>query len=405
MTAGDARRLSQAIAPAGRCARYALAALAALAIGGCAAELDDSYGGSTRRYLSTSVNGVDVLAGMFADAGHQVSTRRTLITSSMERVQTIVWFPDDVDAPSDEVCSWFDDWLAADEDRTLVYVGRDFDAADFYWKKMAPQVSPSQQKAYRDRVGSEQSLRPPVVPDESMHCPWFAIDGVIPGDLHRLTGPWSQGIDGSKTELYLKERLAPNMPVRELLAAGGDVMAWTARPSHSDGGALIAVANGSFLLNLALVNHEHRKLAGKLIESVAPAGRVVFLESGPGGPPIDPPAGESALAHLFGTWPLGVILLHSVVLGIIFCFARWPIFGRAKIRRPRTPRTSGCTWRPSVSYSSAPAIEHSHARSFPRMYRRPRPTRPVPSRWSRSRSTCRALNPQPDPRLVFDDRA
>ncbi len=33
------------------------------------------------------------------------------------------------------------------------------------------------------------------------------------------------------------------------------------------------MANGSFLLNLPLVNHEHRKLAGKLIDAVGPPGK------------------------------------------------------------------------------------------------------------------------------------
>ncbi len=44
---------------------------------------------------------------------------------------------------------------------------------------------------------------------------------------------------------------------------------------------LLVVANGSFLLNAMLVNHEHRKLAGKLVDAIGPGGRdVVFLESG-----------------------------------------------------------------------------------------------------------------------------
>ena len=44
---------------------------------------------------------------------------------------------------------------------------------------------------------------------------------------------------------------------------------------------LLVASNGSFLLNATLVNHEHRKLAGKLIDTIGPGGRdVVFLESG-----------------------------------------------------------------------------------------------------------------------------
>ena len=63
-----------------------------------------------------------------------------LISSDMESVDTIVWFPDDYAAPSPEVCQWFDDWLAERPGRTFVYVGRTFDAAPAYWRAMAPLV-------------------------------------------------------------------------------------------------------------------------------------------------------------------------------------------------------------------------------------------------------------------------
>jgi hypothetical protein len=84
------------------------------------------------------------------------------------------------------------------------------------------------------------------------------------------------------------------------------------------------------------VNHENRKLAGKLIEAVGEPVEVVFLESGPGGPPIDPPYTDNSLWTLFQAWPLGAILLQLAAVGVIFCFARWPIFGRPKQPPPES---------------------------------------------------------------------
>ena len=104
---------------------------------------------------------------------------------------------------------------------------------------------------------------------------------------------------------------------------------------------LIVVANGSFLLNAMLVNHEHRKLAGKLIDRIgAPKKKVVFLESGPGGPPIfdRDPAGSSMGLAIFHVWPTNWILMHLAAVGILFCFARWPIFGRPRGARARGGR-------------------------------------------------------------------
>ena len=60
------------------------------------------------------------------------------------------------------------------------------------------------------------------------------------------------------------------------------------KPAWGDG-QVIVVTNGSFLLNLPLVNHEHRKLAGHLIRECVPGTKVAFLESGPGGPPCRTP--------------------------------------------------------------------------------------------------------------------
>ena len=79
-----------------------------------------------------------------------------------------------------------------------------------------------------------------------------------------------------------------------------------------------------------LVNHEHRKLAGKLIDCIGPPKKnVAFLESGAGGPLIfdTDPSGASTGVEIFHLWPTNWILLHMAAVGILFCFARWPIFG------------------------------------------------------------------------------
>jgi hypothetical protein len=99
-----------------------------------------------------------------------------------------------------------------------------------------------------------------------------------------------------------------------------------------DGGQVIVVANGSFLLNLPLVNHEHRKLAGRLIQECGPRGQtVVFLESGPGGVSIsDRDTEMHHLVRAFTQWPVNGILFHLTMLGIVYCVFAFPIFGRPR---------------------------------------------------------------------------
>ena len=79
-------------------------------------------------------------------------------------------------------------------------------------------------------------------------------------------------------------------------------------------------------LNLPLVNHEHRKLAGKLIEQLdRRARRWSSWRAAAGGPPIrsdsrrEPAAWRSSISGR----PVGSCL-HLAVVGILFCFSRCP---------------------------------------------------------------------------------
>ena len=100
---------------------------------------------------------------------------------------------------------------------------------------------------------------------------------------------------------------------------------------------LIVVNNGSFLLNLPLVNREHRKLADALVTRAAAPRRVFFLESGPSGILIldkDPDEAYLTGMEMFTVWPLGVIVMHLVIAGIALLFAYFPIFGRPRSLEP-----------------------------------------------------------------------
>jgi hypothetical protein len=194
---------------------------------------------------------------------------------------------------------------------------------------------------------------------ESEDCRWFKArrDGAIrhvggkqesPTGFH---GSWCQAstIDPSQLDIQFRGRLEvlSDPPEDEyggefqseiLLASGDDVLVWEIANEDWSGGRIIVVTNGSFLLNLPLVEKEHRKLAGKLIAECGPPTKTVFLESGPGGPPLlDHEPGENYPTGLeaFTVWPIGAILLHFVALGILYLFARLTVFGRPhELARP-----------------------------------------------------------------------
>ena len=315
--------------------------LVVLLLSGCSSDLDTAYGQRQGFGASKSVNGTAVLSELFQQAGHRVFSWSVLSPCLETQADCIVWFPNDFEPPTKEVRKWLEKWLGARAGRTLIYVGRDFDAARWYWKRVLPSAPPEQKTLLQERLTEaeqafefrRQSKSKTEKAEKPKRGEWFAIDDrAKPRQVHTLDAGsiWRRGIDASRLEIELNSRMILPKWTKTLLASNSDAIVGREEIGK---GQLILVANGSFLLNLPLVNHEHRKLAGKLIDMVGPAGKtVVFLESYAGGPLIrdaDPAANDSSGLEIFNSWPTNWILLHLAVLGIVFCFSRWPIFGLA----------------------------------------------------------------------------
>ena len=316
--------------------------LVCTAAAGCGPKIETLYGQGDQSLEPRSVNGTAVLQRMFRRAGHRVSSRDKLTPRLAGRADCIVWFPDDFQPPDQKHRDWLENWLCARSGRTLIYVGRDFDAAPMYWRKVKPGASTEQQVLIGTRLTEAESdfrsarTRIPT----SQDCDWFTVNGKYqPRKVQTLEGSdsdWLEGVDPAKLEIELCGRIVPCSEAKVLLQSQGDVLVSSRRIRRS---RLIVVANGSFLLNLPLVGHEHRKLAERLIDEAGAAEKnVVFLESHPGGPAIydkDPAINMPTGMEIFNIWPTNWILLHLAAVGIIFCLCRAPVFGRPRQLQPR----------------------------------------------------------------------
>jgi hypothetical protein len=315
-----------------RCFHALAASLLLLLFSGCRYDIDSHYGQRSGVH-APSVNGTSVLADMFSEAGNRVSSTSVLSPRIAKKADVIVWFPDDFELPSAKARGWMKTWLNGSKDRTLIYVGRDYEASAAYWKACEAGASPTSlpeiQFRKSEREAEFQARRKDL--PKSAHSEWFRIDGQAKTrPVRSLAGQqqWTDGVDSKQLGIELHSRLLPAKGGRVLLSSEGDALVLRQRVGQSK---VVVVANGSFLLNLPLVNHEHRKLAGTLIDQVGANRRVVFLESGPDGPPIfeqDPDNMQRNGLEIFGIAPFDTILLQLAVVGVIFCFARLPIFGR-----------------------------------------------------------------------------
>lgn len=318
-------------------ARYAsLGCTALLLLAGCRQDLNTFYGQRSGAMAQGSVNGTGALGEMFEQRGHTVFSWSSLSPKLQKRADVIVWFPDDFKPPSPLVRHWLENWLDGAPGRTLIYVGRDFDAAPWYWATAAPLAPASQKLEYQSRETWAQTMFDAQrgTPPKSEDCDWFTLEGQAKSrKVTTLQGEpdWLDSVDPTKAALELRSRLVPPDDAEVLLRSEQDVLV-SRQWLHNN--PLIVVANGSFLLNAMLVNHEHRKLANQLVTEIGPAPQtVVFLESSADGPPIrkdDSMPSPGAGLEIFQIWPTNWILLHLTIVGILFCFSRYPIFGRPR---------------------------------------------------------------------------
>lgn len=450
---------------------------AIMSLAGCEADaIVSGYGQRRGAELQESVNGTSALSRLFEQAGHKVATWRRL-SPRIRSFDTLVWFPDLNGAPSQREREFLDAWLDDNPGRTLVYVGRDYDNASLYWRKMKAAAPADQIGEIETRLTSAREQHDFALANGAhlSYSRWFTVRTGPHYPVVDVRGPWAEGIDDGAIEISVGTRLlaaesgdqpvvgqpTPTftplwLPVEKATNAAGSKQgdATTAdspetaktssgsksseastpsAPATPTGGAnapgagqspksattptagtppptgtppaprtrgrrragpntlfgpaqpvqaeperrpipnsetlletdrgdplvrrvydgvrpfvnpsvegrrsqVIVVTNGAFLLNMGLVNREHRKLAARLVAECGPPGNVAFLESGPTGLAVldkEPQNTMPSGMGLFTIYPLNILLLHLIGFGLLFCFTAWPIFGRAK-RLPTT---------------------------------------------------------------------
>ena len=365
-----------------------LVLLAVLTLTGCQDGIETTYGRRWGVGASDSVNGTAVLGRMFESAGHHVTTATRLSPRVYETADCIVWAPNDFEPPSEPVRQWFNAWWRHDIGRTLIYIGRDFDAAPSYWRAVQGAATLAQRTEMKRRLAQDQNeflTARGQMPNDA-DCDWFVCQGTrkqravttLEGADH-----WVTGVDATKIDVELNGRLVPPSDAEVLLESQGDAIV-TSQEMTNDG-RLIVVVNGSFVLNFPLVNHENRKLAARLIEEIDnPPQEVVFLESGRGGPAIwedEPPERARTSLEILAIWPFNAIFLQLSALGLIFCYSRFPIFGRP---RPLSPPGLADFGRHVAALGTLLARTHARAHAAQRLAHYQQNVRREPGRFRRT---------------------
>jgi hypothetical protein len=311
-------RISKVIARPKRMPAGALAIVAGLLfLGGCGSELSTDYGRST----GNSINGTRVLYRMLENRGHKVF--RWEPEGSKSRADTYVVF-----APGNwnyRLSSQIYEWLW--DDAQVLFVAADFNALYYFWEDVAraaraqglTEMIQAAENAKFDVLGRRLSGPEPHAPVDFDRRVLPAIGG-WPED-----GPLAP-IPLRRARLYLN--YFPGAGEAETLLSV-DETPFVIRSYDNDYGDLFVLANGGFLLNYALINHDRRVLASRLVDQLGKPRRVAFVEAsamGKGGGGTR----TSETFHLLKDPAMRRVFGHLFLFAIMWLLMQSPILGKPR---------------------------------------------------------------------------
>ena len=358
----------------------------ALGLSGCSKEIETYYG----RRAGESVNGTGVFSNLLSDRRHEVRTAVRLTDELSLWADLIVRFAPQGGPPDREEAAWYAQWLNAAPGRRLIYVPHDYEAQFEYWDDVIAHFTAKTPRKVVDRAEIRRNnanrwstfvaARPKQKADAES---WFDVVPATgpPVVCKTLGGPWAIGIDAARAAIPCHEALKVDAET-VLLTGDGKALAfeWT----RFNGSNVLVVANGSFLLNAALVNRERRPLAMRVVRWAGDGpSKVAFVE---GRFLTGKVASMPSAFDLLKVWPFGWVAAQLVVLGLAACLARAPRLGR-----PRPDPPSGAD-RPAAHPEALGALlaktgQIREARQILEVYRR----------WRTQSPLARRLQPEPEP--------
>jgi hypothetical protein len=359
-------------------------------LAGCA-KIDTDYGASKGKGGRESLNGFGALRASYEQAGFR-SRDVSRLSERVMRTDAIVWTPQVLGSVDPDVTRWFERWLQRGN-HTLVYVVPDSGSEADYWMDTSRSAPPGMRLEYRKRAARSVNERMTwrLNRTQVQSNGWFRIEALKHRkEIGEISGPWKQDLpetsdheadisaeflvvafDPDKNQTAAKpaanarflstgptgpgntpqwtfptETKPTKTPIgySELIRTeSGDPIVVEIRSKNWRNSRIIVVAGGSLLTNYAFSRSFNRQLASRIITQSTPPGdqdlRAGFLTSNWNKIPISetkPGAPMASGMELLTVWPMSLVTMHGVMLGLVICLMLLPIFGRpGKIQRSR----------------------------------------------------------------------
>jgi hypothetical protein len=322
----------------GRLACLLLPACVIAVLPGCGARGPETEYGLSR---GTSLNGTSAFAAILKQRGHEIRPAIRLTEELAEWAQGIVRFSTYPGPPEAAEAKWYREWLAEDPERWLIYVVRDFDTLAEYWKEVRDgiaETADADRRAEADLKRADAAdwvTRLPTKAEKTASArDWFKVEAAAnpPRVCTKLEGIWAEDVDAAAAALTMHESVHSEQ--------GSVLLSADKKPLVLDNSLLgqgntLIIANGSFLLNEALVKAARRPLALRVANwPKGPMQSVAFVE---GSFVMGGAEGTSTLWELMQRllsfrW----VAIQMALAGTLAALARAPRLGR-----PRPDPVSG----------------------------------------------------------------
>jgi hypothetical protein len=365
----------------------AVLAAALIGSGGCRPELETEYGQLRAPNGKESIQGFAAFGDAIEQRGFRMRQVSAVRATPCEE-ELIVWAPLQPGMPTAASMDWFGSFFLTGGPRTLVFIYRCDDMTASYWHRTRVMADPTDRWEFR-RKAAEADLswmaaefgevasdsrghawariepRPHAMEAVRWSGPWAASVGdslplvleaavrmepaVADVSVGRATAPVTPSDESSETnpttdpesswQRSAESEAAQHDPPRFtplLIDDQGAVVAAELTAERWEGGRVIVIAGAGFLCNVGLADPRRRGFAVQLLDSLEPSierARGLFLATPTSDLQIreyEQPVLAGQRFRLLRVWPIGVVLLFLILLGLCAVLALWPSLGRPR---------------------------------------------------------------------------
>ncbi|MEM6363974.1 MAG: hypothetical protein AAF745_06095 [Planctomycetota bacterium] len=326
--------------------------------------LKTDYGRSSGISGRQSINGFAAFRKSIEQASDRIETRDVTRLSRRARASdAIVWIPTYWPPPNvNDVTMWMNEWLA-EGNRTLVMINLDDGSEADYWQTATEEALPDQALEYRRRVARQINAR--LLADDQRTAvqvsDWFVASPLPIRTTTQTDDSVAFTINDASNNKKANKSTTKDVrlqPLREAsIDSGMDTVKVTLVAKITkdawDDSHVIAVSGGGLLTNFAMTKDSSRRMASQIANAMIAGNRggdaiddqpkikVGFLktdENFVGISKAKPGAPVATGMEVLTTWPLSLVTIHALFLGLVMCLMLLPIFGR-----PRTVRYNRTT--------------------------------------------------------------